>query len=143
LRSCEILWRLLALTVLLVVLSGCGGTWIDDHRNFNRIFRFGKPGDVNVLHSYYRKSPHWSAEYVYFIARKAPPKFAGGLTADELMTSVAPGEAILNSCGDKRPPWFLPKPPTNYEVWIPKAAAGYRVFRDEADSTLFLCDQRL
>jgi hypothetical protein len=59
------------------------------------------------------------------------------------MTSVPPDVKVLNSCGDNRPQWFLPKPLTNYEVWVPKAATGYRVFRDRADGTLFLCDEQL
>jgi len=38
---------------------------------------------------------------------------------------------------------FLPKPLGNYDAWIPKEAAGYRVFRDKADGALFLCNRRL
>jgi hypothetical protein len=35
------------------------------------------------------------------------------------------------------------KPLNQYEAWIPKTDAGYRVFRDKQDGTLFICDQRL
>jgi hypothetical protein len=135
-------WRILSLALLLV-LPGCGGTWIDDDGNFNRVFGFSKPQDLEVLHSYYWKSPHWTVEYIYFISLKASPKFVTGLTSPELMTSVPSGAEGLRSCGDKPPKWFLPKSLTDYEVWIPKAAEGYRVFRDKADGTLFLCDERL
>jgi hypothetical protein len=51
----------------ILVLTGCGGTWVDDKRNFDRVFGFGKIPDVQVVHSYYWKSPHWSTEYQYFI----------------------------------------------------------------------------
>jgi len=143
LRNCMIRWRFLPLFLLLLVLLSCGGTWVDDDGNFKRVFGFSKPPDVDVLHSYYWKSPHWSVEYRYFIALKVSAKFAAGLTSAELMIPVAPDGTVLGSCGDKRPPWFLPKALTNYDVWIPKAATGYRVFRDKADTTLFLCDERL
>ncbi len=136
-------WRLLSIVLLLLVLPSCGGTWVDDDGNFSRVFGFSKPQDVHVLHSYYWKSAHWSVEYSYFIALKASPKFVTGLTSAGLMTAAASDDTVLNSCGHKRPQWFLPKSLTNYEVWVPKAAAGYRVFRDKAEGTLFLCDERL
>jgi hypothetical protein len=136
-------WRILPLALLLLLLPNCGGTWIDAGGNFSRVFGFSKPQDVEVLHSYYWQSPHWSVEYNYFISLKASPRFATGLTSAERMTSVLPDGTVLSSCGDKRPQWFLPKSLTDYEVWIPRAATGYRVFRDKADGTLFLCDERL
>ena len=136
-------WQLLLLVVLLLASLSCGGTWVDDKGTFNRVFGFSKPQDVDVLHSYYWKSPHWSTEYRYFIALKAPPKFTSGVTSAALMASVAPDRNVLNSCGDKPPQWFLPKSLTNYEAWVPRAAVGYRVFRDKSDGTLFLCDERL
>lgn len=124
-------------------MSGCGGTWTDDAGNFERVFGFKKPKDVKVLHSYYWKSPHWSTEYRYFIELEAPEKFVAGLTALDLMTPIVQDKAAIEGCDGKRPPWFLPKPLSNYEIWTPKTNDGYRVFRDKAQGTLFLCDQRL
>jgi len=135
--------RILPLALLLLVLSSCGGTWIDDAGNFRRVFGFSKPQDVDVLHSYYWKSPHWSVEYRYFIALRVSPGFVAGLTSAQLMIPGVPDGTALNSCGDKPPQWFLPKSPGNYEVWVPKTATGYRVFRDNADGVLYLCDERL
>jgi hypothetical protein len=143
LRKQMICRRILPLALLLLALPSCGGTWIDDDGNFRRVFGFSKPQDVEVLHTYYWKSPHWSVEYSYFISLRVDAGFATRLTSAGLMISVAPDEAVLNSCGDKRPQWFLPKPLTSYEAWIPKAATGYRVFRDKAEGTLFLCDERM
>ncbi len=137
------IWLRILPLALLLVLPSCGGTWIDDDGNFRRVFGVSKPQDVDVLHSYYWKSPHWTTEYSYFISLRASPKFVTGLTSAEPMTSVPPDARVLSSCGDKPPQWFLPKSLTDYEVWIPKAAVGYRVFRDKADGTLFLCDERL
>jgi len=83
------------------------------------------------------------SEYSYFIALESSPKLVAGLTSAEQMAAVAPDEKLLDSCGDKRSAWFLPKPIGNYEVWLSKAGGGYRLFRDKADGTLFLCDERL
>jgi hypothetical protein len=130
----------LPLALLPLILSSCGGTWVDDDRNFNRVFGFGKPDDVKTIHSYYWKSPHWSVEYRYFIALRASPSFLSGLTRN--MMEVSLDRRVLTSCGDKPPQWFLPKPLSNYDAWIPKDS-GYYIFRDRADGTLFLSDERL
>jgi hypothetical protein len=134
--------RLLPLAILLALLPGCGGTWVDDDRNFSRVFGFSKLQDVSVIHSYYWKSSHWSVEYRYFIALQASPKFASGLTSTENMTAVRPDKALVDACGGNPPEWFLPKPLTSYEAWLPKAT-GYRVFRDKEEGTLFVCEERL
>lgn len=142
-RSENRLWFLPFAVGLTCVLAGCGGTWVEDAGNFERVLGFSKPPDVRVVHSYYWKSPHWSTEYRYFIALQASSKFSVGLTSEELMTAVAPDMAVLDKCGTDRPQWFLPKPLSAYAVWIPKASGGYRVFRDKADGILFVCDQQL
>jgi hypothetical protein len=143
LTTTKVPWRLLLSVLFLLVLPGCGGTWVDDEGNFNRIFGFKQPPDVLVLHSYYWKSPHWSTEFSYFIALQGSPRFISGLTTAEFMTSVAADQTLLKSCGTKQPQWFLPSPLANYQAWVPKAVTGYRVFRDKADGSLFLCDERL
>ncbi|PYU67967.1 MAG: hypothetical protein DMG49_17310 [Acidobacteria bacterium] len=132
------------LVVLLVlVLNGCGGTWVDDSHNFERVFGFNKPADVHVIHSYYWKSSHWSTEYRYLIALRPSSKFTSGLTSPELMTAAIPDATAIDACGDKRPQWFVPKPFMSYEMWVSRRGAAYRVFRDKADGTLFVCDERL
>jgi hypothetical protein len=126
----------------LLILVACGGTWVDDPRNFKRVFDFDKPPDIAVIHSYYWKSPHWFVEYRYFIALAGPRKFGDGLTHPSLMIPASPDQVKSESCGEK-PDWFLPKPLSKYDGWIPKEKAGYRVFRDQEEGTLFVCDQRL
>jgi len=134
------LWRFL----LLVFLTACSsGTWVDDPRNFKRVFDFSQPDDVKVLHSYYWKSPHWTVEYKYFIVLQPSEKFSAALMAPQLVTAVAPDKNLADSCGDERPSWFLAKPITNYDAWVSKAGGSYRLFRDKTDGTLSLCDERL
>lgn len=126
-----------------LILTACGGTWVDDPQNFKRVFSFDKPQDVTVLHSYYWKSAHWTTEYRYYIALRGSRKFADGLTDQSLMTPVSRDPAKIESCGSDKPNWFLPKTLSNYKAWIPKTDAGYRVFVDKEDGSLFVCDQRL
>ena len=134
--------NLLTIFFALLVMTGCGGTWVDDGKNFGRVFGFEKPGDVTVLHSFYWKSSHWSTEYRYFIALQPSTKFVEGLTHPSFSIPVVPDERLLESCGEK-PQWFLPKPLANYEAWKPKTDDRYRIFRDKSEGTLFVCDQLL
>ncbi len=129
-------------SLALLILAGCGGTWIDDGRTFDRVFGFGKPRDVSIVHSDYWKSSHWSTEYRYFTALRAPLKFVGGITDARVMIPRTPEETMAASCGDK-PQWFLPGSLANYQVWIPKRDDRYLVFRNKSDGTLFVCGQRL
>ena len=74
-----------SLSVLLLLLSGCGGTWVDDPGNFKRLFGGPPPKDIQVLHTYYWKSPHWTNEYQYFFALRTFLRFLSqlhGLLAD-------------------------------------------------------------
>jgi hypothetical protein len=142
-RSGQALFVALFVALLLVMLSGCGGTWVDDSGNFKRIFGFDKPFDVEIRHSYYWKSAHWSTEYRYFVALRGSIKFANGLTAPQVMVPAVPDAGAREVCGSNPPGWFLPKPLSHYALWTPKNASKYRVFRDEDDGTLFVCDERL
>lgn len=130
-----------ALTVLL--LSACGGTWIDDERNFERVFGFEKPQDVQVLHSYYWKSSHWSTEYRYYISLRTSSEFTKRLTAAELMNQSVADLSVSDTCGGNRPSWFVPKSLDKYDMWVPKESFGYRVFQDKDDGTLYVCDEQL
>jgi len=131
------------IAVALLIVGGCGGTWVDDAGNFNRVFGFDKPSDVQVLHSYYWKSPHWTTEYRYFIAVRGPAKFANGLTAPQFWDPATPDKRSLETCGGDPPAWFMSKPLDRYKMWMPKDSKTYRVFQDKDDLTFYACDEQL
>jgi len=131
------------LCAVLLLNASCGGTWTDNEDNFKRVFGFARPNEVQVLHSYYWKSAHWSTEYRYYIELKAPNKFVDGLTSSTLMTRATASATDSGVCGGERPKWFLAKSPERYEMWQPKSSAKYRVYRDKEDGELYVCDERL
>lgn len=142
-RTGQVLAVAVVLLIVGLILGGCGGTWVDDQDNFKRIFGFDKPFDVEVRHSYYWKSPHWSTEYRYYIALRGSIKFASGLTTPQVMIPAVPDTSALAVCGSDPPRWFLSKPLSHYAMWTPKNSGKYRVFRDEDDGTLYVCDEQL
>jgi hypothetical protein len=129
---------------LMLEFVACGGTWVDDSGNFKRIFGLAKPDDVQVIHSYYWKSAHWTTEYRYYIELKASSEFIAGITSTSLMRRADPRfDNKPEECSVDKPLWFLPKPLTNYEAWLPSGGKGYRVFRDRTSNELFVCDELL
>src|SRR5689334_19676119 len=53
-------------------LTGCGGTWVDDRRNFERPFRSRQPEEVTVKRSIYWQSPHYTEEHCFYLELEAP-----------------------------------------------------------------------
>ena len=82
-------------------------------------------------------------EYRYYIALGGSVKFASGLTAPQVMTQAVADTGARDECGDNAPRWFLAKPLSHYTMWMPKNSGRYRVFRDEDDGTLYVCDEQL
>jgi hypothetical protein len=134
---------LLFCTFTVLLLPACGGTWIDDEQNFERVFGFDKPQDVQVLQSYYWKSSHWSTEYRYYISIRSSSEFAKGLTTAESVRPSVVEESALDSCFGNRPSWFAPKPLNRYEMWVSKVSHSYRVLRDKDEGILYVCDEQL
>jgi len=54
------------ITAMVLVLVGCGGTYVDDKRNFERAFQTKCPTDIEVVHSAYSKTPHFTEEHEYY-----------------------------------------------------------------------------
>ncbi|HEY1528523.1 MAG TPA: hypothetical protein VGH51_20035 [Candidatus Angelobacter sp.] len=133
------------LVFFFLLLTGCWGEWVDDKENFKRVFDFEKPAEVQVIHSYYWKSPHWTVEYRYYMEIDASQGFFDKLTASQVMDSSTAQIAAQAPCSTNRekPSWFLPKPLNEYLAWIPKTKSDYRIFRDKADGRVFVCDMRL
>ena len=133
------------LIVSFLLLTGCGGEWIDDKGNFKRVFGFDKPAEVRVIRSYYWKSSHWSVEYKYYIELETPSSFFDHLTDPKLMDSSTAEIAARADCtaNSSKPSWFLSKPLNEYQAWIPKGKSDYRLFREKPDGKLFICAMRL
>ena len=101
---------LLALTLPEV---GCGyfssGKWEDDPANWTRAWGYSKPDDIVMVHSWYRRSPHWTREEAYFFQFEHHEELFKQLVTNNKMSrrESAKGPEI-EYCFD-RPDWFAPK----------------------------------
>lgn len=96
------------------------GTWEDDPKNWHRAFNEDLPEGVEVVHSSYWRSGHFTYEFVYYFEVKATPEWRDSFLKKRGLQAVLPSEAwgfrdIHQS--DDIPVWYVPEQVKNYEVW--------------------------
>ncbi len=138
----------LAALVLALAAGGCGrrsGIWSDDPGNWKRIFQGPKPAGVEMVHSWYWRSPHFTLEFEYFAVIAPNDDFwekmsrEGALT---LLTARTAREASTNGFLHARPAWFAPGPLEDYDIWqfTAEPRLNFRAFRHRATGTVHLHD---
>jgi hypothetical protein len=119
------------------------GTWDDDASNWSRAMGGqSQPLGVVVLHSRYTRSPHFTYEATYYFEFTAPEKFLQDWVAFQKLSSTHPTELNTPSQFGGKPPWFIPKPLKDYDMWMP-AGNGYdnfRIYRDKVTKTMYVSD---
>jgi hypothetical protein len=127
-----------------VLLVGCheSGTWSDDAKNFHRIFRVSKPDDVNVVHSWFWRSPHFTYEYEYYIQLQKHADMERRLLTMNPMMQLTGDLEKAAALGQSKPTWFIPKPIIQYDVWTYSNRPNdhFLLFRDRETGDLFLAD---
>jgi hypothetical protein len=137
---------LTALTLVLLA-GGCGraGTWSDDPGNWRRIFRGPKPPGVEMVHSWYWRSPHFTLEFEYFAAIASNETFWAELTRDgalEAVTDPAARTDSTNGFFHARPAWFAPGTLDDYDIFrfANEPRQNFRVFRHRGTGAVHLYD---
>jgi hypothetical protein len=111
--------NLLPLVSLTILGTGCciiwSGTWEDDPKNFDRAWGVAKPADLEMVHSWYWRSPHFFREETYFFEFRKNDEFLQGFVA---VNNMEP-EVFDPRCGFsvQKPSRFLPKPLDAYGAW--------------------------
>lgn len=131
--------------------AGCGyfmaGTWEDDPDNWARAFNSTKPNDVIVVHSRYTRFPHFTYEFEYFFHIKANVELHDQLLKgnDLIHVEDIDEDKQFLWLNIKRPAWFLPKPPEEYDMWRcqDRAQCAYMVLIDKDNNDIFITDSQL
>lgn len=138
--------------ILSLTLLGCGyidsGVWENHPNNWIRAFNESKPDGIDVVHSRYMSTPHWSHEFEYFfhlrpsdLATKRftqPPGMKPYTSKDELFLPV-------DSFFQEKPAWFLPKELVAYDIWIRSVEprGNFRVFKDRESGDLYITENQI
>jgi hypothetical protein len=131
----------------LLALVGCGGTYVDDKYNFERALNFQRPKDVQVVHSIYWQSPHFTDEHCYFLELQ-PAEGSSILKTLTTGQDVAPvtdaARKIPPKLAVERPKWFAPGARSAYELWAStNQLSKFGVLRDKKDGRIFVYGQIL
>ena len=136
--------RLLAGALLAVLsLAAChrSGTWVDDPRNFQRAWGQPAPSDLQIRHSWYWRSAHFTREEAYYFQFARHDALMRGFIAENKLQPVADPTSVTvsdYSCFS-RPPWFVPKPMAAYNAWVtPPSASPALILEDRATGDLFI-----
>jgi hypothetical protein len=134
------------LLVMITSIFGCGssaGTWEDDAQNWNRAFNSTQPKDVNIIHSKFWISSHWTYEYSYFFKIEKNDLLKKQLFAKNKLKQIEGKEAeeAMNDFFDEKPIWFIPLDATKYDIYILIEPKGnFKVFVDKETNDIYLTD---
>lgn len=108
--------------VILLLLTGCGGTYVDDKDNFERALRFDRPTDVQLVKSMYWQSSHFTDEHCYYLELQPQTNSTIFQTLTNLtpvvLNTLTNGQALVpETLVIDRPEWFAPEPAAKYELW--------------------------
>ena len=103
----------------LLVVAACheSGTWVDDPRNFKRAWGVDAPSSVQVVHSRYWRSAHFTREEIYYFQLRAPSSYAGAFATENKLKPLSAIDVGRFSFIQPRPAWFAPKQPSEYQIW--------------------------
>jgi len=146
-RPLDAMTRFLAIASLALMLVGCGGTYVDDKHNFERALKFQRPKDVQVVHSIYWQSPHFTDEHCYFLELR-PAEGSTILktltTAQDVVPVTDEAREMPPSLAVERPKWFAPSPRSAYELWAStNQFSTFGVLRDKKDGRISVYGQIL
>jgi hypothetical protein len=134
------------LSVVLISLVACdrSGTWNNDPQNWNRAFHSRKPKDVNVIHSRYWRSPHWTNEFEYFFEIEDNEKLKTQLFSENHLIKIEDKEAqkaMVNFFGEK-PEWFIPGKIVAYKIYVyeKEPRGNFRVYINRKSGRIYLTD---
>ena len=106
---------------LLVLVTACGyfrsGTWEDDRKNYRRAFGASPPDSVEVVRSWYWRSPHFTREEAYYFAFVGNAGLAEAFAAANGMTEIGSEGLGASEFCFERPQWFAPGDFDSYSVW--------------------------
>jgi hypothetical protein len=130
----------------IVVVTICAyrksGKWVDDSKNWERAFGGPAPKGLTIVHSIYWRTPHFTYEGGWTFDIKSPPAYyKEWLAANKVKHPRSTDMWKLDSLYQDRPAWFLPKPMSQYEIWvIDEPDTNFALFIDRSTDEWFVTD---
>jgi hypothetical protein len=138
--KCPCAGKLCLLGLILFQIGCCyssSGTWEEDPNNWKRAWGYSKPSDIEMIHSWYWRSPHFTREESYFFQFRWHEKLFQTFMEMKNLRRVHGKESWPQYCFDK-PQWFTPGLPQAYEMWTCEPPANCWLFRNRETKEMFI-----
>ena len=134
--------------VLMCSLVSCGylssGTWEDDKKNWDRAYNHPLPDTINLIHSWYWRSPHWTLEQAMYFEIDYNEGILHNFIKDSTVRQLDYRDTLKLYFFNTKPKWFLPKPYRSYFIWIGKKDKfdNFMLFMDSEIGHLYWTDSQ-
>ena len=116
------------------------GTWSDDPKNWKRAFGESQPGEgISVIHSWYMRTPHFTAEFAWFFELKLDAKAKKEIVGSSDLTRISPlsAEDLRSRIYHDPPAWFAPDPLSAYDAYESKAERDFLILVEKSGGRSF------
>lgn len=132
--------------LFLITMGSCGylssGTWENDDKNWERAYDFPLPDSIELLHSWYWRSPHWSLEQALYFEIKYNEGVKNSYILDPTIVELPYSDTIEINFFREKPKWFLPKSFKSYDIWKGNKDSfdNFLLFIDKEEGNIFWTD---
>jgi hypothetical protein len=136
--------RSLVLSIAALLLVGCSnGTWNDDPDNWERAFGESRPADgITIVHSWYWRSPHFTAEYRWIFELRLTEDVKKEVTANPDFALLSEKDGLSRSL-QSGPSWFAPEPRSAFDVYESKSEENFLMLVERIGARSFWSNYRL
>jgi hypothetical protein len=132
--------------LLLMTFTSCGyfssGKWEDDNKNWTRAYKHPLPDTIDLVHSWYWRSPHWSLEQAMYFEIKHNESIKENFIKYQDVVRLDLKDTININFFGQKPIWFITKPFKDYLIW--KSNLGnFLLFLDNENGDLYWTDYQL
>lgn len=130
-------------------IVSCGyvssGIWENDDKNWSRAYGIPLPDSIELLHSWYWRSPHWTLEQAMYFETKDNDELKNTYILDPTIIELPDNDTTDMGFFKEKPKWFLPKPFKSYRIYKgnKNESDNFLLFIDKENGNLFWTDFQL
>lgn len=123
--------------LLIILFSSCGGTYENDDIVWEKAFNEEKPDEINLSHSYFWKSSHWTYECIIYMEIGYNQKWLLSKIKEYKMDATLDFTKAGIGLFDERPHWFAPKTEENYILFKSKVSPELMILLDKKTNVMY------